>query len=252
MDSVLRNFVDYQDRLLAKVTKRDEVIGLMFAGSAADLSRVDEHSDQDFFLIVKDGAAERMRENLDWLPNHEQILLAPRETEHGLKVVYLDGTLLEFAIFEDSELDQHIAPIDNKVVLDRTDITPRIGKIAQKAVPKPIAVETELELFLSLIQIGVGRYRRGEQIAADQHIKSYALEKLLGLIREVTPVAGSRADSLNRFRRFELDYPVLGKRIQSAMRLDAENCAREFVAIAVELELAPNKIQAIKEILKWQ
>lgn len=252
MDAVLRNFIDYQERLLAGVTELDEVIGLMFAGSAADLSRVDEHSDQDFFLIVEDGAAERMRKNLDWLPNHDQILLSPRETEHGLKVVYSDGTLLEFAIFEDSELDQHVAPIDNKVVLDKKDITSRIGKIAKKAVPKPIAVDTEVELFLSLIQIGVGRYRRGEQIAADQHIKSYALEKLLGLIREVKPVATSRADSLNRFRRFEFDYPLLGKRIQSAMRLDAENCAKEFVAIALELELAPNKIQGIKEILKWQ
>jgi len=252
MDYVLRNFLDYQDQLLAMVSKRDEVLGLMFAGSAADTSRVDEHSDQDFFLIVVDGKAESFRQNLDWLPEHNQILLSPRETEHGLKVVYSNGRVLEFAIFEDSELDSHVAPIDNRVVLDKKDIAPRINKIAKKAAPKAVNVETEFELFLSLIQIGVGRFRRGEQIAADQHIKSYALEKLLGLIRELSPVASSKADSLNRFRRFEFDYPALGARIQSAMRLDAETCAMEFVAIAAELQLDPKKIEAIKKILRWQ
>jgi hypothetical protein len=251
MDSVLRNFLDYQDQLLAKVSKRDEVLGLMFAGSAADTSRVDEHSDQDFFLIVVDGKAESFRQNLDWLPDHNQILLSPRETEHGLKVVYSNGRVLEFAIFEDSELDSHVAPIDNRVVLDKKDIAPRINKIAKKAAPKAVNVETEFELFLSLIQIGVGRFRRGEQIAADQHIKSYALEKLLGLIRELAPAASSKADSLNRFRRFEFDYPALGARIQSATRLDAETCAMELVAIATELQLAPIKIQAIQKILRW-
>jgi hypothetical protein len=243
--------MDYQDRLLTMVSKRDEVIGLMFAGSAADLSRVDEHSDQDFFLIVIDGTAESLRQNLDWLPDHNEILLSPRETDHGLKVVYSNGRVLEFAIFEDSELDSHVAPIDNRVVLDKKDIAPRINTIAKKSVPRALNVEIEFELFLSLIQIGVGRFLRGEQIAADQHVKSYALEKLLGLIRELRPVVSSKADSLNRFRRFEFDYPTLGTRIQSAMRLDAENCAKEFVAIASELKFAPKKIEAIKKILKW-
>jgi hypothetical protein len=252
MDAVLRNFVEYQERLLAMVSARAEVLGLMFAGSAADLTRVDEHSDQDFFLIVKDGFAEPMRQNLDWLPDSDKILLSPRETDHGLKVVYASGLVLEFAIFEDSELDGHVAPLDNRVVLDKTDITPRIAQIAKKAVPKPISSETEFELFLSLIQIGVGRYRRGEQIAADQHIKSYALDKLLGLIRELQPVAKTRADSLNRFRRFEFDYPNLGNRIQAAMRLDAESCAKHFVEMALEIGLSKDKIKGIKEILKWQ
>lgn len=252
MDSVLRSFIDYQDRLLAMVSEREEVIGLMFAGSAADLSRVDEHSDQDFFLVVEDGTAEPLRQNLDWLPDHNQVLLSPRETDHGLKVIYSNGRVLEFAIFEDSELDSHVAPIDNRVVLDKKDITPRINRIAKKALPRAVDVETEMELFLSLIQIGVGRFLRGEQIAADQHIKSYALDKLLGIVRELRPVASSRADSLNRFRRFEFDYPTLGARIQSATLLDAENCAKEFVAIAGELELDPKKIQGIMQILKWE
>jgi hypothetical protein len=36
------------------------------------------------------------------------------------------------------------------------------------------------------------------------------------------------------------------------MRLDAETCAMELVAIAAELQLDPKKIEAIKKILRWQ
>ena len=212
MSDVLNNFLNFQAELTLKAEQKPEVIGLVFLGSSAAHERVDQYSDQDFFLIVKNGNAESFRKNLDWLPAHHKILISPRETQHGLKVVYQDGSVLEFAVFEDSELEIAAAN-DYLVALDKSNITARMAALKLKSTPKPYDFDTQFELFLSLIWIGVGRFRRGEVIAAEQHIKSYALEKLLGLIRSAKPIQISSQDSFNGFRRFEKDYPNLGKDI---------------------------------------
>ena len=250
----MENFLKYQADLTAKVSALDDVIGLIFLGSAADHSRVDQYSDQDFFLVVKPGCAEAFRQNLDWLPNQQDILLAPRETDHGLKVLYKNGLILEFAVFEDSELE--LATVnDYLVALDKQDIVPRMEKIRSRSNPKPFDFHRQFELVLSLVVIGVGRARRGETIAADQHIKSYAVEKLLGLVRSQQPVGKSKADSLNSFRRFEFDYPNLSKHIAMHTLQPAEICAKGLVHL-INTELELNQIQQdqldqTKQILGW-
>ena len=233
VSSVLDKFLEYQGRLIASAEKDSNIIGLVFAGSAADHSRVDEYSDQDFFLIVKDGIGEQYREDLNWLPNHEQIVIRPRETAHGLKVVYENGDLLEFAVFEDKELELGAAN-QYSVPVDKQDITERMKIIAARSKPKPLDRTTEWELFLSLVLIGVGRYRRGEVIAAEQHIKSYALDRALKLIRLASPVDNDRSDFFNSYRRFEFDYPQVGERISRLMLLDTESCARDLATLVSE------------------
>lgn len=249
MSQSIAAFLKFQQQLLDQVKDRDEVIGLVFLGSSAATDRADEHSDHDFFLVVKPGTGEKLRQNLDWLPNHSEILLAPRETAHGLKVVYSDLRLLEFAVFEDQELELSSAN-DYSVVLDKSNITQRMADIAKRSVPREIDPNAEFELFLALIQIGLGRYRRGEVIASEQHLKSYAVEKLIKLARYLEPSATSRADSLNPFRRFELDYPSLGAEINALQRLDGEGCAGGLMQIAQQLPLTQEqqlKLQHIKK-----
>ena len=104
-DNTLSKFLEYSDRLAANAEVDPNVIGLIFLGSAADHSRVDEWSDHDFFLIVTAGLSEQYRGDLSWIPDIEQAVLHPRETDHGLKVVFADGRVLEFAVFEDAELE---------------------------------------------------------------------------------------------------------------------------------------------------
>ena len=104
-DTTLTRFLEYSDRLAANAEADANVIGLIFLGSAADHSRVDEWSDHDFFLMVKTGFGEQYRNDLSWIPDIEQAVLHPRETDHGLKVVFADGRVLEFAVFEDAELE---------------------------------------------------------------------------------------------------------------------------------------------------
>lgn len=239
MSQVLENFVIYQNQMVEKLEQIADALGLMFAGSAADLSRVDEYSDQDFYLIVKDGTAEGFRQDLSWLPNTESIVLAPRETEHGLKVFYSDGTMLEFAVFEIGELPTHIAPKDNRVVFDRGGVAEIIQQIT-KLEARSFDPASEYQLFLSLLHIGGGRVKRGEVIAGSQHIKSYALNHLLGLIRHFEPVPNPSLDELNRYRRFEQDYPEIGSKIARLIEGDSLGCAIGLLEIADRFPIASN------------
>jgi len=242
-------FVAYQNELRDMVAERPEVIGLVFLGSSAALERADGHSDHDFFLVVATGHGEQYRQNLDWLPQHEEILLAPRETAHGLKVVYQNLKLLEFAVFEVQELELAAAN-DYAVMLDKADITARMAAIAERSVPKPMDAVAEFELFLALIQIGVGRFRRGEKIASEQHLKSYAVEKLIRLIRHYTPVSSPRMDSLNPFRRFEFDYPEPAEQINQLQLQPGDMCATGLMELALSLPISEEEKQRLQHIKK--
>ena len=57
-------FFKYSNELISALAKRDEVIGLIFVGSTADIGRVDEWSDHDFIVITQNGFAEDLRQDL--------------------------------------------------------------------------------------------------------------------------------------------------------------------------------------------
>jgi len=249
MSEYLEKFLSYQALLTDSVAKRPEVIGLIFVGSAAATERVDQYSDQDFFLVVHPGAGEAFRKNLDWLPNHQDIAFSPRETAHGLKVVYQNGDVLEFAVFEDSELELSSVN-DYSVALDRQDLADRVAKIAKRSIPAPTNRAQDLELFLSLILIGVGRAKRGEVLAAEQHIKSYALTHALKLIR-TTGSSNTKVDSLNGFRRFEFDYPQLASEIQKLLLLDTESAAKQLCEVVLrELNATESEQEQYKVVAR--
>jgi hypothetical protein len=233
----IEKFLAYSDQLRINLDSRPEVVGLVFLGSAADTSRVDQWSDHDFFVISVDEQAEALRQNLDWLPNHEAISIAVRETDHGLKVVYQDGQVLEFAVFKDSELDT-VSAGEFAVALDKCNLQQRMQARAEKSLAKPVNPKVEFELFLCQLLIGVGRARRGEQLIAGQHIRSWAINNLLGLVRlNLAPVPGTEAiaDNFTRYRRFEKQYPVLGEQIEAAQQLPLEACARQLLHLALEV-----------------
>ena len=235
--TTLDKFVDYSNRLRDSLSERDEVLGLVLVGSTADLGRVDEWSDHDFFVITKEGFAEQMRQDLSWLPDYDSIVMRPRETAHGLKVVYADASVLEFAVFEDSELEAAGANAYN-VTLDRAGITARMAAIAERSRPKAYDFDSEFEVFLGQMLIGIGRARRGETLIAAQFIRSYCLNRALGFIRAwVKPLAGTepKEDNLDRFRRFEQQYPELGDEIEAILQQPVEAAGKHLVDLVVRV-----------------
>ena len=79
----------------------------------------------------------------------------------------------------------------------------------------------------------MGRARRGEVLAAEQHIKAYALNHALRLIRLAKPVSASNKDSLNAYRRFELDYPELGRELGEVSLMPTEDSAKSMAVLVL-------------------
>ena len=95
----------FTEELRARLAGDARVVGLVAVGSMADRDDgPDEWSDHDFFVITRTGEQEALRVDLGWLPDGDRVALAFRETEHGLMVVYDDGHLLEFAVFDLDEI----------------------------------------------------------------------------------------------------------------------------------------------------
>ncbi len=230
-------FLKYSDALALSAINNSDVLGLVLVGSAADTARVDEWSDHDFFLVVKVGQGERFRQDLSWLPDYHSISIAARETAHGLKVLYENGHVLEFAVFEDPELE--LASVNYWAVpVDKSNVTDRVQALEARTVSPAFEEDKEWGLFLALILIAVGRARRGEVLIAGQAIRSYYLKHVLGFVRaRKRPVVGTEAleDNLDRFRRFEKQFPVEAARIESILQLPVEQSARSQLEFVLSL-----------------
>ncbi len=245
--TTLADFLKFSDELKESLESKPDVLGLVLVGSAADTSRVDEWSDHDFFVITKTGVAEGYRRDLSWLPQSEEIVMSPRETDHGLKVVYSNGHVLEFAVFDNEELELASANA-YEVTIDRSDIGVRMQAIADRSKPKTVDFEVEFEIFLGHLLIGVGRERRGEHLIAGQFARGMCLGSVLGLIRaSKSPISGSEheEDNLNRFRRFELQYPDYASQLNEILQNSVEECFRsllEFVLRVLQDDLSPKQL----------
>ncbi|MEI6649379.1 MAG: hypothetical protein WCO08_07040 [Actinomycetes bacterium] len=246
------SFLAFTDALINRAQKNEDVLGLVLVGSTAETFRADEWSDHDFFLIVKIGLGEKFRKHLSWLPNFEEIAFAPRETDHGLKVVYKNGRVLEFAVFEDPELE--LASVNSWAVpVDKTNIAERVQKIQKRTNPKFFTVEEEWSLFLATILIAIGRARRGELLIAGLGIRTRALNHALGLLRTAHPPQDNTAgleDNLDRFRRVEIQYPNEAQVLNEIVELPVEQSAKALLEFVMNLEMFTEAQLSWADVLK--
>jgi hypothetical protein len=185
------------------------VIGLVAVGSMADRDYApDEWSDHDFLVVTVDGVQEELRRDLSWLPHAARIALSFRETEHGLKVVYDDGHMLEFAVFDFEELG--LAGIDRyRMLIDRGGVEERTAAV--KAADKP--QRDDLFLFGMVVTAALvagGRARRGEVLSASFFVTSGVTHLARLIARHVPSDTATLLDAFDPLRRFERAYPELG------------------------------------------
>ena len=255
----LEEFLAWREQLRANLTSHSDVIGLVFLGSAAATERFDQWSDHDFFVITNNGSAENFRQNLSWLPAFDKILFSPRETPHGLKVVYQSGHILEFAVFDDAEL-VGIPVTDYFVMLDRCNLEQRMSEGQTPAAPGDIDVSRELELFLATLIIGVGRARRREEFVAAQFIHTYCVNHLLKFVetwQSSTDANFSLRDSLNPVRRIEQRFPAFGHELNRLRSLPVEDAAPQLLDLLEAVgqdnwsQEQTEHISATRAILGW-
>ena len=88
------------DDLGAMLAARGDAIALIGLGSVgADLDRLDDHSDLDFFVVVEDRALRRYLDSIDWLEELSPVAFSFPNTVAGRKVLFADGLYAEYAVF---------------------------------------------------------------------------------------------------------------------------------------------------------
>ena len=228
-------FAGFREALPAQVAGLPDVVGLVWAGASAEPQRADEWSDHDFFLVVRSGTQEMFRRGLDWLPQSSDIAFASRETAHGLKVVYRDGFVLEFAVFDEAELAQAVVN-HHALALGGDSIAKTLQGIARTTAPTDSrSLDDHLGLFYALLLIGTGRFHRGERLVGGQFVRSYAVGHLLEVAHRLLPSERPEVrDALDPFRRVEWEFPVFAAELDAALACEVPEAARRLCDLALQ------------------
>ena len=229
-------YVAFTERLIGWADANPEVRGLVALGSMAGKGRIaDEWSDHDFWVVVDDGAAERLRTTQDWLPDPERIVLFYRETQHGVKAVYDDGHLVEPAIFEVEELSVTRAN-EYRVLVDKMDLADQMEAIAASTHADTSTVHPTDEFlfgqFLTNLLVGTGRWARGEHESGRVFVTQHAVGHLLRLAnRHRRAELPNSLDNLDPHRRLETAFPEFAQRLAAALTEEVPVAAEGLLAI---------------------
>lgn len=168
------------------------LIGLGSVG--VELARLDEFLDLDFFAIAEPGHKAALLADLGWLAAAGPIAYAFQNTADGYKLLFEDDVFCEFAIFEPAEL-AGIPFAPGRVVWKQPHVGEQIGQPARAAreSPAPASAAWLVGEALTNLYVGLGRYLRGERLAAARSIEQHAVDRVLelaGLHRDGRPGPG--------------------------------------------------------------
>lgn len=232
----LSEFRDYTNRLRDNLANDPDVLGFVAVGSMSEIGRLpDQWSDHDFFVVVADGKQDRYRHHFDWLPDNQNIVFSFQETAHGVKVVYDDSHMLEFAVFNPDEL--FLAKINSfNLLIDRSDIRERLDKISEETARwsqgSVAGTDYLTGQFLTNLMVGAARHFRGEKMSGYEFAKVHGLNHFVKLVaKHITPDNPEELDNISPLRRFEQAYISIGERINHCLTLETP----EYVKGMLEL-----------------
>ncbi len=229
-----REYEAFTERLRTRLAEEPDVLGLVALGSMSGVPPgPDAFSDHDFFVVVTEGAQERFRSDLSWLPDAPGLALSFRETAHGLKALWSSGHLAEFAVFSPEELA--VARVNRyRVLLDRADLAERMARVRSVSVAGARAAVLDerwaVGMFLGSLVVGAGRWARGERLSGHQLVRSSALGHLVALLRAgLPPERAAILDDLDPLRRLEQAMPDAAGELIAALALPAPAAARALL-----------------------
>lgn len=184
------------------------LIGLGSVGT--ELARLDEFSDLDFFAIVEPGHKAALLADLGWLAAAGPVAYAFQNTADGYKLLFEDDVFCEFAIFEPDELAS-IPFAPGRVIWRQPHVDERIGQPANAPRERaPASAAWLVGEALTNLYVGLGRYRRGERLAAARLIQQHAVDRVLELASLIEAPDPAPADPFAPERRFEARFPDVG------------------------------------------
>lgn len=230
-------FEAFTEALIANLSDDQTVLGLVALGSMAAIGRSpDAWSDHDFWVVAAPGTADSIRADRRWLPGAARIVVSFVESRHGRSVIYADGHLAEFAVFEPDDLD-FTAANAYRVLIDRCGLEERMRAIVSRTKAAPgRTVEDLLGSFFAQITIGVNRHARGERLSGNHLVRGWAARSLAALHATLAePALDTALDNLDPNRRFEQAYPEAAANILRALELSLVESADSLVDIAERL-----------------
>ncbi|MFI7650264.1 hypothetical protein ACIBTZ_29905 [Micromonospora sp. NPDC049460] len=197
------------DDLAAHLATLPDTVALLGLGSAGDEhDRFDAHSDLDFFLVVADGAVPRYVDSIDWLAVPCPVAYSFANDRRGRKALYADGIFVEYAVFTVDELTR-LPYAGARVVWQHPDAPAGLAESGQPPVPPPYDTpDFHLNEALTNLYVGLHRELRGERLSASRFIQSYAVDRVIALLRLTSPGIPHRRDPFDPARRVEQAYPA--------------------------------------------
>jgi hypothetical protein len=206
--SAARRLLDRLEAIADHLASRGDVIALLGLGSVGvEHDRLDEHSDLDFFVIVDDGAKQGYIESIAWLDTLHEVVYSFVNDANGRKVLFGDGIFVEYAVFTLGELDD-IPFAGARVVWSRDDAPddlPDRGRRGGR--PSIDTVGFHLNEALTNLYVGLHRELRGERLTATRFIQTFAVDRVLALLRLTGSESASRRDPFDPSRRAERAFP---------------------------------------------
>ena len=129
---------------------------------------------------------------------------------------------------------------DYRLLIDRSDLAADLAQLQADTTAEFEHIAADdlclLGQFLTNLLVGVGRYRRGEQLSARMMIAGWSLYGLLRLLPKYIPAQHPEAlDNLDPLRRVEIAYPDVGADINRLLRLDLDQAAVGLLDLADHL-----------------
>lgn len=182
-------------------------LALLGLGSVGiELSRLDDYSDLDFFVIVRTGFKQAFMDNLGWLSAIHPVVYAFKNTVDGYKLLFEDNIFCEFAIFEPHELVT-IPFRGGRIVWQDASFDATLTASHGLPVHTESVVEFSLGEALTNLYVGLGRFWRGEKLTAARFIQNYAIDHIIRLSNHIEAEQAAFKDVFNQERRYEARFP---------------------------------------------
>ena len=240
------------DEIGRSLERSGHAVALIGLGSVgAELDRLDEFSDLDFFAIVEEGWKQQYIDRIEWLSDVGSIAYCFKNTDDGYKLLYEDGVFCEFAVFELRELPA-IAFARGRIVWKQPHVSDDICvPTIVNAPPLPKSVAWRVGEALTNLYVGLGRFKRGEKLSASRFIQQYAVDRILELSEEIEQVQQAQQDPFSNERRYEQRFPQTAKRLPEFVQGYERNRESALAILAFleeHFEVNPAIAEAIRQL----
>jgi hypothetical protein len=228
-------FEAFSAALTRSLESRSGVLALVLLGTTSQPEFRDEWSDHDFWVVTRPGYQDTLLNDLSWLPRADEFLIEARHGPHRRSILYSDGHLIEFAVFDVDEVSG-ASVTSYRIVFDRGGVAAAVAAVHANTQP-PAWDEDRAEFlfsnFLILLQTAAARSRRGEQLSARRYVSHFAVDALLRLALGLTKRADAPGvDPLDPRRRIERIFPELASALSSVEQRTVPEAAIALLDIA--------------------